>query len=94
MENLLKFLMIFSINFLDAVQMVIFIVVLMSWFPVRQNRFVYFANSIANPVLKLARKITPNFGVIDISPMVAFFGIGALRLGIYNLFQILLSNYK
>lgn len=65
----------------------ILIRVLGSWFPsFAQSRFMHFIAFYTDPYLNLFRKIIPPLGMIDISPMVAFF---ALQIIQWILFSIL-----
>jgi len=52
--------------------------VILSWIRTRPNRFTEFVVEITEPVLKIAKKITPKIGMIDLSPIVAFIGIELL----------------
>ncbi len=54
--------------------------VIFSWFPgFSRGRLYAFLYSSTEPVLRVARKITPNLGMIDISPIIAFIGLDLLR---------------
>lgn len=68
------------INFLLALEFCIFLAVMFSWFPnASRHPIARFVNSIARPVLHLAKFITPRTGMIDLSPIVAILGIILLR---------------
>jgi len=46
---------------------------MLSWFPMDQDNFlVRILNDITEPILAPLRKVVPRFGMIDITPMVAF----------------------
>lgn len=66
----------------------LFIRVLSSWIPQFQNSaFIRFISFYTDPYLNLFRRIIPPIGgVLDISPILAFF---ALQLGEYILLSIL-----
>ena len=85
----LNFLSLFIFKFLEnainALQFVIFLVVILSWFSVRKNRVVLFLNGIAAPILSAARKVVPRIGVLDFSPIVAFFACDLLRFGLFQI---------
>ena len=54
--------------------------VIFSWFPrFSSGRLYAFLHSSTEPVLRVARKITPRLGMIDISPIIAFIGLDLLR---------------
>jgi len=54
--------------------------VLLSWMPgLHHNRLVQLVREITEPVLSLARKITPKLGMLDLSPMVAILALEFLR---------------
>lgn len=54
--------------------------VVLSWFPgLSRGRIYVFLVSATEPVLSVARKITPRLGMIDISPIIAFIGLDLLR---------------
>lgn len=54
--------------------------ILLSWFPkFRENFIGDFLKTICEPFLSLFRKIIPPIGVLDISPIVAFFVLGLLQ---------------
>lgn len=60
---------------------IIIIRALISWVnPDPNNPFILFLNRVTDPVLSLARRITPNAGRIDLSPIVAIFAIIFIRV--------------
>jgi len=60
--------------------------VLGSWFPrLAQSRFMRFIGFYTDPYLNIFRKIIPPLGMIDLSPMVAFF---ALQIIHHMLFSV------
>jgi YggT family protein len=62
------------------------IYILMSWFPnARESAFGQFLGRICEPYLEPFRRIVPPLGMIDISPIVAFF---VLRLATMGLWEI------
>lgn len=79
-QALLRLLFEISYNLLRALEFCIFIAVILSWFPNAQRHPVaLFFRRIAEPVLALARMITPRMGMIDLSPIVALLGIMILQ---------------
>ncbi len=58
----------------------LFIRVLSSWVPeFRDSQFVRFVAFYTDPYLDLFRRVIPPIGMIDISPMVAFFALGLIE---------------
>lgn len=78
-ETIISFSYHFIDNLLRAIQLIIFIVIILSWFQVEKNKFTIFLNDIASPILNIAKKVTPKLGMIDLSPIVAILGIDLLR---------------
>ncbi|MBC1976143.1 YggT family protein [Listeria booriae] len=76
---------------LDYFPYVLFIYILMSWFPgAYETGFGRFLSKICEPVLAPFRKIIPPIGgVLDLSPIIAFF---AIRMATFGL-QYLVYNY-
>lgn len=66
--------------FFDILSFLIIVRVLLSWFPHRpHNAFFDFIVDATNPVMRLARKITPPLGMLDLSPVIALLAISLLR---------------
>ncbi|MGX7085097.1 YggT family protein [Gemella bergeri] len=54
--------------------------ILSSWFPqFRNNVIVEFLEKFCEPFLKIFRKLIPPFGILDISPIIAFIALDVLR---------------
>ena len=55
--------------------------VVLSWIPNvdRTNRIVQFLYQVTEPVLEPVRRVIPQLGTIDISPIVVFFGLQILH---------------
>ena len=54
--------------------------ILTSWVPqIRNNIIVEFLAAICEPYLKIFRKIIPPFGMLDISPIIAFIGLNIIQ---------------
>ena len=65
---------IFLIQILDMYMIVIVVRVIMSWIQVSHtNPIVGLVYSLTEPVLNPVRRILPNMGGFDISPIVVFF---------------------
>lgn len=60
--------------------------ILGSWLPeLQQYRFMQFIAFYTDPYLNLFRKFIPPLGMIDISPIIAFFVLSIVKQGIYGL---------
>jgi YggT family protein len=78
---------------LDLVQQLIniyswalIIYILMSWFPnARDTAIGRFLARICEPYLEPFRKIIPPFGMMDVSPIVAFLVLNFARSGVHSL---------
>jgi YggT family protein len=66
---------------------VLIIYIFMSWFNIRNTSVGEFFARICEPYLEPFRRIVPPLGMIDISPIVAFFVLNLARSGIYQLFR-------
>ena len=84
-DALLLFVYHFLLTFLGILRLFVFLAVIFSWFRVKNNAVVRFISSVANPVLRLARRITPRTGMIDLSPLVALIAL--------HLIEVLLIRY-
>ena len=74
----------FAINFISILFEIfiyaIFIRVLLNLIRINPNNvIVQFLSSVTDPILNIAKKITPRTGVIDFSPLVALIGLEILR---------------
>ncbi len=82
----MEFIISFIITVLDILKFAILARVIMSWIQVnpsgRVARFIY---EITEPVLKFVRNILPKTGMIDFAPLLAFFAIGFIQMGIISL---------
>lgn len=70
---MLSYLIVFIGILFDLVSFLIIIKILLSWFPGQaySNRFFIFVSDVTEPVLSLAKKVTPRTGMLDFSPMIA-----------------------
>ena len=83
-----EYLIVFLQVFFDLFNWAIFVYVFASLFTGTGNRFYDFLADLTKPVLKLAKKITPNLGQLDLSPMIAMFSLELIK----NLLVMLLKN--
>ena len=81
------------IQILDLYWWIVIINVIISWligFNVlnTQNRFVFmifdFTNRLTNPILNKIRNFLPNFGVIDVSPVVLLLALWFIKSLMYE----------
>lgn len=64
------------------------IYILMSWIPsAYESKFGQILGKICDPYLDLFRRFIPPLGMIDISPIVAFFVLNLARQGVVSLFN-------
>lgn len=65
---------------LDLYSLVVFAAVILSWLNLSpDNPFVRVVTALTEPVLGPIRKVMPDLGGIDLSPMVLLLGITVLR---------------
>jgi YggT family protein len=70
---------------LDVYSMIVFAAVIVSWLNLSpDNPIVRVTRALTEPVLEPIRKILPDLGGIDLSPMVLLFGIQLLRRLLYR----------
>jgi YggT family protein len=64
----------------------LFVRVMSSWVPeYRDHPIIRFVAFYTDPYLNLFRRIIPPFGMIDLSPIVAFFSLQLIEIFIKNL---------
>lgn len=62
------------------VQLALIVRVLMSWFPVRPGAWWWrWSFAITEPILRPLRKLIPLIGMVDITPIIAWFALGLLQ---------------
>lgn len=68
--------------------LMLFVRILSSWVPqLMEYKFMQFIAFYTDPYLNLFRRIIPPLGVLDISPIFAFFGLSILKDLILFLFR-------
>ncbi|HAU39628.1 MAG: hypothetical protein UV80_C0002G0331 [Candidatus Peregrinibacteria bacterium GW2011_GWF2_43_17] len=70
------------VNYLTQILIVLILIrVILSWFRGSQinNKLSNFIIQSTDPIMNLAKKITPRLGPIDISPIVAVMGLEIMR---------------
>lgn len=73
--------------FISVYVLLIFVYILTSWIrlPYSLNPVQRFLSDVCEPYLRIWRRILPSFGPLDLSPIVAFFGLIVLREIINNI---------
>lgn len=75
--------------FFDILSFLITVRVLLSWFPNRPHNALFdFLFDVTNPILRLAKRITPPMGMIDLSPIVALLAIELIQTLLLALLHI------
>ncbi|MBU0727929.1 YggT family protein [Patescibacteria group bacterium] len=83
----MDFVLFFLINVINIVKYAVLVRVLMSWMNTNPHgRIARVINEITEPILRVIRKFLPRTGMIDFSPLIAFFALDFLQLGIVSLF--------
>ncbi len=77
-EGIAAFLIYFIQIFIEIATFMIFARVVLSWIPTKPNALTEFIRTATEPILLLAKKITPRLGMIDLSPIIALFGMNIL----------------
>lgn len=86
----MEFLAFFLINVVKILKYAILVRILLSWVqPMGGGRFSQILNDITEPLLGLIRSILPRMGMIDLSPLFAFFALDLVQLGIVKVFSTL-----
>jgi YggT family protein len=63
-----------------VVQLALIVRVLMSWFPFRPGAWWWrWSYAITEPILKPLRKVIPMIGMVDITPIIAWVGLGLIQ---------------
>lgn len=76
----MEFLITLAVNIVRVYKFAILARVLISWIQVNpHNRLVVMIYQITEPVLKIFRSILPNMGMLDLSPLLAFFALDFLQ---------------
>lgn len=82
------------LNFIRALEFFIFLAVIFSWFPASaRHPVVQFIRRVAEPILRVVRKIMPKTGMIDLSPILAFIALNIIEQILYGLIQSISSSF-
>ncbi|MGM9928937.1 MAG: YggT family protein [Bacillus sp. (in: firmicutes)] len=82
----MTFLLSIILNLIEIYSWALIIYILMSWFPnARESSIGQFLARICEPYLEVFRRFIPPIGMMDFSPLVAFF---VLRFATYGIIQV------
>ncbi|MBN2306849.1 YggT family protein [Candidatus Peregrinibacteria bacterium] len=82
----MEFIFVLLINVIRIYKYAIIARILMSWFsPHPQSRPAVILYQATEPVLKVFRGLIPPIGMIDLSPLVAFFALDFAQIGLLSL---------
>ena len=83
----MDFILFFIVNIIKILKYAILVRILLSWLrPGSPGRFSQILHEITEPILKIFRSILPRIGMIDFSPIIAFFALDFAQIGIIKLF--------
>jgi len=81
-------IIIFIVTLIRILKYAILIRILMSWIrPGVTGRFTQTLYDITEPILRVFRNLLPRTGMIDFSPILAFFTLDLAQIGIISLLQ-------
>ena len=90
----MEFLAFFLINVIRIIKYAILVRVLMSWVRgpgASGGRITQMVYEITEPVLKVFRNLLPRTGMIDLSPLIAFFALDLAQIGVISIFAGLMG---
>ena len=83
----MNIIQLFLINVVSIIKWASLIRVILSWIrPTSFQNFTSLIHNITEPILKVLRGILPNMGMIDLSPIIAFFVLDFVQIGLMKLF--------
>jgi len=85
----MDFILFFLVNLIRIVKYAILVRILMSWMGGTKGRIGQIIYEITEPILKIFRNLLPKMGMIDLSPLIAFFVLDFAQIGIVSLFASL-----
>ncbi len=84
----MEFILFFFVNIIRILKYAILVRILLSWLrPGPPGRFTQILYEITEPILRIFRKILPRTGMLDFSPLLAFFALDFAQIGIISLFS-------
>lgn len=73
-------------RFFLVYMLLLFVRIIGSWFPeLQRTRFMQFIAFCVDPYLNFFRKLLPPLGMMDLSPILAFFALNILEWAVKNL---------
>ena len=86
----MEFFAFFLINVVKILKYALLVRILLSWIqPMGGGRFVQILNDITEPILRIFRNLLPRTGMIDLSPILAFFALDLVQMAIIKVFASL-----
>jgi YggT family protein len=84
----MQFLAFFLINVVRILKYALLVRILLSWvMPMGGGgRIVQFLYDVTEPILKIFRNLLPSTGMIDFSPILAFFALDLVQMAIMRVF--------
>lgn len=83
----MEFIIFFFVSIIRILKYAILIRILLSWIrPGQSGRLSQMLYEITEPLLGFIRNILPKTGMIDLSPIIAFFVLDFAQIGIIKLF--------
>ncbi len=71
----------------DFVRIALLVRVVSSWLPTSPySKWIRWSYAVSEPILRPLRQVIPNFGMIDITPIIAYFLIGFIQGAVVRLF--------
>ena len=71
----------------DFVRIALLVRVVSSWLPVSpHSKWIHWSYVVSEPILKPLRQVIPTLGMIDITPIIAYFLIGFIQSAVLSLF--------
>ncbi len=81
----MDFIIVLAINVIRIYKYAIIARVLISWIQVnRSNKLVIFIYQATEPLLRFFRRILPNFGMIDLSVLIAYIALDFLQMALVS----------
>ena len=84
-----EYLIVFIQLFFDLLNWAVLLYIMATWVVGPGNRFYDFLADLTRPILKVAKRITPNMGMIDLSPVIAMLGLEVLKNIILQLITLI-----
>ncbi|KXH79911.1 YggT family protein [Sporosarcina sp. HYO08] len=93
MADILTLLYIGIARFIQIYSILLIIYIFMSWVPsTRETKIGQLLGRITEPYLSFFRKFIPPLGVIDISPIVAFFALNLISKGVFQVYKMIMTS--